>query len=603
MFSLWILSAFWLLALLNPVFKKYDYGAGWPMVLMLGVLSAVMIFGLRREKSYAGAVIVWEKVFAAGFLIFYLISFVFSETKNIGYNEFLAFASCFSVYFLFAHRKSEWVEKFMKVVAIGALIACGVGFVLYLFKEAPARMIGPFFNTFYASNLWPNAFALFSLMAWPVFLFFTRGKKSWGWLLGLSFILASLFLTYSRGAYLSAIFQGIILFFFFVKRLDFTVIKKVVFVCVVSYVLVLSANFARDLQFKVVDLSDRITFQGNESSTSVKERYDFWKGAWDLSLEKPFTGWGPFSFRYVYQAREQKDLLAIADHPHNVFLKIAMENGIIALSFFLMFLSAVLFKFVFGFNKLKSKESQYQSMIVFTAIGGAFAHNMIDYNFNFISNLLLVFVLLAALSSLFAQNFYTVPKNSGSGKGLFVFFLITFVSVSSAYEGGVLVYSQLINKDARAYSMYTREYYTNKVEEYLDRGDFENALLYANKQLALNHYDDQMWIVKGNIYLDKNSGVYDPAVAGKSFINALNANNFASWSGVLKSYELTGDADLTVFKYNLENSLKAYKPLAEQNIHFTSYTPNADVAAALYVELFGSDELLRIIEEQRASRK
>ena len=49
-----ILSSFWLFALINPVFKKYDYGAGFPLVLLLGVIVLVLIyleFKEKREKN------------------------------------------------------------------------------------------------------------------------------------------------------------------------------------------------------------------------------------------------------------------------------------------------------------------------------------------------------------------------------------------------------------------------------------------------------------------------------------------------------------------------------------------------------------------------
>jgi len=605
-----ILSAFWLLALLNPVFKKFDYGAEWPMVIVLGVLCAVMFWTVRNRKIYDDKFVIWEKIFAAGFLVFYLVSFVFSETRNVGFNEFVAFACCFSVYFIFAHREDCGLLKFLKVVGIGTVIACVVGFGIYLFKDEPSRMIGPFFNIFYASNLWPNAFALFLLIASPILLFLayiSSGARRFFWLTGLAFGLASLFLTYSRGALLVGIFELILVAGFFIRKINFSVIAKVFYVGLISIILIFSANYIREIKFNnVVSIEEKIVFANHESSTSVKERYDFWKGALNMSLEKPFTGYGPYSFRYVYGATQQKDLLAIADHPHNVFLKISAENGLIAIGFFFLFLMTVFLSFLFGFKKIKSYDEKVLAYLIFVSIVGAFAHNMIDYNFNFLANILLVFALMALLRSIIVQNSYSIFKEPDSSSNFLLSVMTAVLLTVSLYEGGMLVLSKIYYEDFREKTLYPRDYFSNKVAEaYENKYEFL-ATSYAYEQLDLNRYDADTLNLIGAMNLE-NESKRALNVANEYFSTAIEMNPYNDFKYYANKYQtlkaLEMEDELNDFEDEVEPLLRTYLPLAENNVHFTAYTKSADAAAYLYEEIFDSDKLLRIIEKQRASRK
>ena len=626
--SVVLLSSFWLLVLLSPVFKKYDYGAEWPMVILLSFFCLFFFLAFRKEQSAWSTSVKLEQVFIFVFLVFVGLSQIFSQTKNVGFNELMAFYSCFSVYLIFAYRENKWLEKFLKIIVIGAVLASILGFSIYVLKEAPPRMIGPFFNIFYASNLWPNAFALFLVTVWPLPILFNFGKSRVGvgvpWLIALSLVLSALFLTYSRGALLTAIFQAIILLIYFIKRIDFAVIKKVLFVGLLSCFFVVSLNSARDLRFNdnVISFSDKLTFQNQENLTSVKERYDFWKGAVDLSLNSPVFGYGPFSFRYLYEAKEQKDLLAIADHPHNVFLKIAAENGLVACAAFIGLLLTILIIFVKNFKKFKDRSSRDLSYILAVSIVGNFAHNMIDYNLNFLANLLLLFLLLSFLRSILVQNFYSKNSKTFILSGILPFILAVFLFIFSIYEGGILVVAKTYDEDFRRFSFYPREYFLQKADYYLQNNDFSNAEKYAKEEVSLNPYDSLAWERLGQIYYKKadNSSSNDPngtsyktdylKEAITSFKEAIDVNpynDFNYYREYLSALTTSGNyEEVSELKHDILELLKKYKPMIKNNVHFTTYTSNADAAIDIY-KFFGeygkAKELQDITTEIRASRK
>ena len=109
--SYYLLGSFYFLALLNPVFKKYDYGAGFPLVILLAILLlviAIIEFEKKRERS------TFDTLFLSIFVVFVGLSFIYSTTKNVGLSEVMAFGSVSTIYFLLAHQKLSWMEKFLR---------------------------------------------------------------------------------------------------------------------------------------------------------------------------------------------------------------------------------------------------------------------------------------------------------------------------------------------------------------------------------------------------------------------------------------------------------------------------------------------------------
>ena len=63
--------------------------------------------------------------------------------------------------------------------------------------------------------------------------------------------------------------------------------------------------------------------------TSIGKRYLYAKNSLDLIKEKPLFGFGSNQFKEVYQSRFQE--LKIVNHPHNNFLFVLVELGIVGL--------------------------------------------------------------------------------------------------------------------------------------------------------------------------------------------------------------------------------------------------------------------------------
>ena len=602
-FSFLVLSVFWLFALFNPLFKKYDYGAGFPLVVLFAVLIAVLaVVEFRKKRERVGL----SSLFLLLFAVCVVASFVFSQTKNLGFSEVLAWGSMVPLYFLFARKKNEWTEKFLKVVLIGTIMAVVLGYFLYFFK-AETRFIGPFFNTLYHAHVWPNAFALFLLMTWPVGLLFFEKKGKWATAVLIGFVLSALLLTYSRGALIVLGGQGVLLFIYFFRRIRLKTALLILLALGSAVFMFLETNYFRSASFDVIDVGERAAFENSESLTSATERMDFWTGAVELTFEKPLFGWGPFSFRQAYNPI-QKTFLGSADHPHNIFLKISSEYGLIALFAFLAFLITVLVTVVKRFPKL-AKQKRDAVYILGVSIAGAFAHNLIDYNFNFFVNLLLLFLLIIFVRSM------VVGRSVKIRRAVLALILAVTLGLFSLYEGTLLVLSETVDESYLEYSFFPRNYYLNKGEEEILNGNLSASLEFSEKQSELNPLDSQGWYLQGVAYCYEG----DLFVCGDFFDKVLELNpmnDFVYYHDYFEVVKLRGDeTEIDAFIERVVPILNTYFEYVDNNVHFTAYTVNVEMAAALIdsiipylpagdVKYFEDEkeEMLKVAEELRKNK-
>jgi len=576
-FSFYVLVFILLTTLFNPVFNKYDYGAGFPMVLLFGVLLLPMaIYELKKKREWN----LYEALFLGIFCTFVVGSFAFSQVRNFGFSEVLAYLSAVLLYLIYSNIKIGFSEKFLKVVMWFSVFAVFLGYIFY-FTRAEVRMFGPFFNILDNSNVWPNAFALFLLLMWPLIAVVNK-KIDLKFAVLCGVVLSGLLLTFSRGALIAFAGQIVVLFIHFLKRIE---LKKVAY-CLLAVVfavgLFYGANYVRSLKNEVIDIEQRIEFKTPDSATSVNERMDFWRGSLELIKEKPFFGWGPFSFRNAYNPM-QKTLLANADHPHNIFLKIGVENGLIALFGFVGFLITLFLLFVrrvFGKDKIKMSVSKKDVLFVlFVSVLGGFAHNLIDYNFNFLQNLILLFLFMAFIRSM-------LIKKESSPSLYYKFFVICFavvVCAVSLYEGALLALHRTYSPTVMEYSLFPRNYFLTSGDQALQKKDFKGATQFIDKELSLNPLDSQAYYLKGAMYCNKRNPEANLALCKENLRKAINANpmnDFIYYRDFIKTLDpQTISRNDVAVVHKAGELIMLYFDMVDKNVHFTAYTGNVEAAA------------------------
>jgi len=593
-FSLVILSGVFLIALLNPVLKKYDYGAGFPIVILFSVLLFfIVLYERKHKKEKAG----FEKSLIVSLIALFILGFLNSQTQNIGFSEVLAFTSVFITYLVFAYQKPIFIRRFLKVVAISSLLAVVLGYFLYIYWPEP-RMVGPFFNLLYHAHLWPNAFALFLLSTWPIFLLYFEKKNSrtnFVFALVLGLLASAIFLSFSRGAMIAFLGQSILFIIYFFKRINTKILIFTLLSIVFAFSFVFSANYFRNLNHEVLNIEERISFANSESLTSKQERIDFWEGSIELIKEEPLTGFGPFSFRYAYNPI-QENFLANADHPHNLFLKIGVEYGLITLIAFIAFLLTGFVTVLNRFSKL-NKQNKDLLYILFVSVAGIFAHNLIDYNLNFFANLLLLFLFLAFIRSIVSNN-YIKTNNSLTFSLSFLVFLITL------FEGSVLVMAEVKDESYLKYSLFPRNYYLNTAGELIQNENFDSALEVLEIQTALNSLDAKAIYLRGVIYCNENFENFDLETCKNYLEEAIELNPKNEWR-YYRDYarvliKMDNYEALNKFVLEISPLILQYFNYVENNVHFTAYTNNVESAADLIeilIPYLSADEKENFIEE------
>ncbi|MDB6097079.1 MAG: O-antigen ligase [Francisellaceae bacterium] len=74
---------------------------------------------------------------------------------------------------------------------------------------------------------------------------------------------------------------------------------------------------------------------GKRGSAGISDRLDFYKNSWYLFKQKPLLGWGTGSFEKVYHEHALKTSQLITKNPHNEYLYIMVQLGLVGLTSFI----------------------------------------------------------------------------------------------------------------------------------------------------------------------------------------------------------------------------------------------------------------------------
>jgi O-antigen ligase len=384
-------------------------GKGIEATWLLAGIGSVVVIGsiLFREKKEKD---ITPELWLTGmlFVAWTIVSFLLSATRNYGLDEVLRDATLILLTFWIirhadASRTKSFMHLFLRVFIAFTLLACAVGMAVYVLQPVN-RLVGTFFYVRFSRDYWPNAFAEYLLLAWPVVLWWasevTKKRVRALRFVLLGIVLGCLLLTFSRGAFIAFVGQVFLLGFFRwrsgISMRAGSLWKSLVGIAVVSVAVFFAMNALRSPFFPVQSVEKKVTFTAEEGSTSFTERLSFFSQSLTLSQEHPWFGWGPYSFRFV-QPRLQTEVLATSDHPHNVFLKLALERGWPAALLFLAFLTLILWPGLHTSVSKKTDAMDFATSYRLTIVLGVLAHNLIDYNLQFLAVSLPFFIVFGFL--------------------------------------------------------------------------------------------------------------------------------------------------------------------------------------------------------------
>jgi O-antigen ligase len=256
---------------------------------------------------------------AAGFFVWTMASFLHSSTANYGLDEVLRDGALVLVFFWTMERAMRgdaaiFVRRFASTISIGTVLAIAFGILVYAMQPVN-RFVGTFFDYRFHTDYWPNAWAEYLLLAWPMMVLWIRTQRGVLRVTGygiLGIVFGALLLSYSRGAMIAFAGQVFLLGIWYALRkkndagaklkvAGCKAVVKIGLIIFVAFAVFFSVNALRGQYHPVQSVAEKITFTADEGGSSVSERAQFWDQSMELIKQKPLYGWGPYSFRFIHQ--------------------------------------------------------------------------------------------------------------------------------------------------------------------------------------------------------------------------------------------------------------------------------------------------------------
>ncbi len=285
------------------------------------------------------------------FLLIVFISFIFSINPSSSLREA---TRLISIFFLFLSgfiliKNYKDLASLIKVIVISALIPTGLAFYQHLTEKGISLPLENLYNRIYGTFSHPNllAFYLVVILSLAVLIFLVSNKKKIsiiGYGILLIFFSIILVLTYTRGAWIG----------FFIVLLVAGIVKFRKFLGVA-----LVAIFIAYLVF--TPFQNRINALANpDPYGSIMWRINLWQDSIEFVKEKPVIGHGSGTAKEVILSNRgpQKG----SPYPHNDYLKIALEAGLLGLISYLFLIFSLLYILIN--NYIKTNKTNLKTLLL-----------------------------------------------------------------------------------------------------------------------------------------------------------------------------------------------------------------------------------------------
>jgi len=296
-------------------------------------LSLVVLFwglgGNYREKFsriYANPVALWTLGLLLCFVfgVFYTSADFSAALKMLGKYHKLLYASIL----ISVLHEDRWRYRvyFTLIVAIVVNMILIYGIPMGLIPPGPDAQE---YTIFKGRIAWPFFLAFGTYMMAHHFVMESKRRWLWGMLIILS-LYNILFLNSGRTGQV-VILSLIMLFSFQQGRTKGLILGLTVVVFLVAVTMTTSPLFRQRLHEEAIDLHKE---DGPTSSTGL--RLAFYENTLRLIAHHPLLGGGTGSFANNYRVLSQKRNTPFTDNPHNEYLMIASQLGLLGLAIFLL---------------------------------------------------------------------------------------------------------------------------------------------------------------------------------------------------------------------------------------------------------------------------
>jgi len=379
---------FWILIFCTPLsINLFNVDAG----LGLSVPTEPILFGmmiiffikLALEKSFDKRIIRHPITIAIIiYLIWILFTSITSEIPVVSFKFFLTRLWFIVSFFFIATQIFKRIEHIYKYfwlyfISFSFVIIYSTTKLLHsdFTKHITYTVMHPFYNDH-------TAYGAALAMMIPVFIGFifnSAVKKNIKYISGflVLFLITATIFSYSRAAWLSLII-ALIIFLIIYFRINFKVVLSIIALFII-YLLIFPNNLIfsieKNNQDSSLNLAEHVQSMSNiKSDASNLERLNRWSSAMRMFHDRPFTGWGPGTYQFLYapyQLSREKTIIStdLGDNgnAHSEYIGPLSESGIFGLLTFLAILITV-FRTSIKIYK-KSSNSQVRNLVIISLLG------------------------------------------------------------------------------------------------------------------------------------------------------------------------------------------------------------------------------------------
>lgn len=330
------------------------------------------------------------------FILITFISIFYSFNPALSIAEWLRILSIFSLYalgFILIKDPADF-KKLLYVIIISAFIPGALAFYQFLSQTGMTIIDENISNRIFGTFAHPNLFAYYLTIPLAILTSLTLNAKEKNTVsdsfLYLSFIpiFTLLILTYTRGAW--------VVFLIVIFTLGLVRYKKFLLGSVIALIL---------LYLLIPPLNTRVNnlFEYNPYS-SISWRINLWKDSVKYSQEKIVLGYGLGTANELILDRRGERFGS--PDPHNDYLKILLENGILGVTAYFIIIISLLLNLIYGYIKSTSTFNKNLFLLLF---GISIALYFMSFADNVLRNTALQWTFWITLGSLFSA--YPRQKN------------------------------------------------------------------------------------------------------------------------------------------------------------------------------------------------
>jgi len=395
---------------------------------------------------------------AAVFVLLAGLSAIYSPQHYQALSGFFNLLACLIAAFLiFNFADSPLKIKYFGyiILALGALLSL-IGVYDFVLSQnyQSLRLV----STFY-SHIPFGEFLIYPFFIALCLLFLSRpAKKEKNILIALNILFGvTLFFTHCRGAWLSFVLVLFSLTILFKKEIvnkkSLAFLMAIIIPGILSIAVIMQAKSWQARR----DSAPAAVYNGPETirENAATARLLFWQRAWDIFKDRPLTGGGLASYAELHKQYLQPPFYYSAD-PHNFYLKVLAELGIVTFLVFIVFIAGFLRRFSTFLGHLRKTgifdkdKTSAVSLGIMAGIVSALISNGVGFGWDFPANMIIFFLSLGLALKACAIYPAAVSANSERKIGL-----IIFPAAASLFFFGAVIF--LADDNFQDYRYYLQE--------------------------------------------------------------------------------------------------------------------------------------------------